>query len=195
MTFADTPQRRLTPLKLLGSIGLALLGGAVGYGVGQFADGRSLGWEDGLALGVASLLAAFALMGMVAMAKRPAVIPKGCGLLQITVAGLAAAMLAIPVLTPSEIPANLVLTGILALLVGQSIANLMLWQRADEMLRRVMADTSALAFWVLQMALFVYAAAERLGLIESITAWGMMGIVMAIYMIASFVVAARRGMG
>ena len=62
------------------------------------------------------------------------------------------------------------------------------------MLRRIMAETSVMAFWVLQTALFLYAAAERLGLVESITAWGLTGILMAVYLLASIVASARRGL-
>ncbi len=76
----------------------------------------------------------------------------------------------------------------------QTVANLMLWRAADEMLRRVMSETSAMAFWALQTALFVYAAAERLGLIDGLTAWGMTGILMGVYLAASIVASARRGM-
>ena len=76
----------------------------------------------------------------------------------------------------------------------QSVANLMLWRRADEMLRRVMVETSALAFWASQMALFLYAAAERLGLTGGVSAWGMMAVLMTIYLLASAVASMRRGL-
>ncbi|TPW01259.1 MAG: hypothetical protein FD125_2673 [bacterium] len=88
----------------------------------------------------------------------------------------------------------MVFGGVLLLVVVQSAANLMLWRTADEMLRRVMLETSALAFWSLQLGLFIYAAAERLGLVGTITAWGLMGILMGVYFIASAVAAARRGL-
>ena len=74
------------------------------------------------------------------------------------------------------------------------MANILLWRRADEMLLRVMVETGSLAFWTLQLALFVYAASERLGLVDGITAWGMIGILMAVYMVASAVAGARRGL-
>ena len=70
----------------------------------------------------------------------------------------------------------------------------MMFRQADEMLRRVMVETGSLAFWTLQLALFIYAASERLGLVEGITAWGMIGIMMAVYMVASAVAGARRGL-
>jgi hypothetical protein len=70
----------------------------------------------------------------------------------------------------------------------------MLWRNADEMLRRVMLETSALAFWAVQLSLFIYAAAERLGLIGTITGWGLMGMLMGVYFIASIVAGARRGL-
>jgi len=56
-----------------------------------------------------------------------------------------------------------------------------------------MAETSAMAFWALQTALFLYAAAERLGLVGTISGWGLTGILMAVYLIASIVASARRG--
>jgi hypothetical protein len=62
------------------------------------------------------------------------------------------------------------------------------------MLRRVMSETSAMAFWALQLCLFVYAAAERLGLVGTISGWGLTGILMGVYLIASIVASARRGL-
>jgi hypothetical protein len=44
-----------------------------------------------------------------------------------------------------------------------------------------------------QLGLFVYAAAERLGLIGTITGWGLTGMLMGVYFIASIVASARRG--
>lgn len=50
-----------------------------------------------------------------------------------------------------------------------------------------------MAFLALQVALFIYAAAERLGLVDTITGWGLLGILMAVYLIVSIVASARRG--
>jgi hypothetical protein len=46
---------------------------------------------------------------------------------------------------------------------------------------------------VLQTALFLYAGAERLGLVETVSGWGLIGILMAVYLLAAIVASARRG--
>jgi len=124
---------------------------------------------------------------------RPTVVAKGCGLLQTSVMGLAGLMLILPIYGTAWVSAEAAMAGVLVLLVIQTVANVMLWRQADEMLRRIIVETGALAFWTLQLALFVYAAAERLALVEGMTAWGMIGILLAVYMVASALTAARRG--
>jgi len=113
------------------------------------------------------------LMSTVVLFTRPSTIPKGCGVLQIAVFLLAGVMFLLPMYAPASVAPDMVFGGIVLLLAIQTVANVMLWRRADEMLRQVMADTSAIAFWALQTALFLYAAAERLGLVDSISAWAM----------------------
>lgn len=193
MTPSSVEPRSWTPQKFAGLAALGVGGAVAGYFVGQMLSGQNIAWEDELALIVAALLMATAVASVVVMATRPASTPKGCGVLQITVFVLAAVMLALPVLAPTAIAPGTVFLGLVLLLAVQSAANLMLWRRADEMLRQVMLDTSALAFWVLQSALFLYAAAERLGLIQTITGWGLMGILMVVYLFASVAASARRG--
>lgn len=190
------PKEARPPLwrTLAGIAGLALLGGVTGYllgGAGRDATGR---WDDEIAMVMAIALTAMALMSAVVMAARPRDVPKGCGLLQIAVLALAAAMFVLPVFGPRYATPDTVFAIVVGLLGLQSVANLMLWRAADEMLRRIMAETSALAFWALQTALFVYAAAERVGLVEGVTAWGMTGILMGTYIVASMVASLRRGM-
>jgi hypothetical protein len=62
------------------------------------------------------------------------------------------------------------------------------------MMRRVMTETSTIAFWGLQSAFFLYAAAERMALIQPVSAWGMTGILMTVYLFSSIVPAFRRGL-
>jgi hypothetical protein len=106
---------------------------------------------------------------------------------------LAGVMLAIPLYATRWVSADVAFGAVALLLALQSALNLMLWRKADEMLRRVMVETGALAFWALQLGLFLYASAERLGLVEGVTAWGMISVLMAVYFVASAVAAARRG--
>jgi hypothetical protein len=187
---------RKTPLalKLLGVAGLAAAGGATGFVRARFVDRAAMPWADALATGLSGLLLATALISAGVMATRPSDVQKGCGLLQIAVFILAGLLLLLPIYGSAWFSPDMVFWGIAVLLAVQSAANLMLWKQADEMLQRVMWETSAMAFWALQLALFLYAAAERLGLVEGLTAWGMLGILMGVYLVASVIASWRRGM-
>jgi hypothetical protein len=173
---------------------LAGLGGAFGYGAATLTDGSLASWEDELAVVMAAAMTGVAVITAFIVARRPADVPRGCGILQVVVMLLAAAMFLLPVFGAAWASPEMVFGAVLLLVAVQSAANLMLWRTADEMLRRVMLETSALAFWALQLGLFIYAAAERLGLVGTITAWGLMGILMGVYFIASAIAAARRGL-
>ena len=173
---------------------LAGLGGAFGYGAAPLTDGALASWEDELAVVMSAAMIGVAAITAFIVARRPADVPRGCGILQVVVMLLAAAMFLLPVFGAAWASPEVVFGAVLLLVAAQSAANLMLWRTADEMLRRVMLETSALAFWSLQLGLFIYAAAERLGLVGTITAWGLMGILMGVYFIASAIAAARRGL-
>ncbi len=191
----NSEERTLHPaLKIGGLALLALIGAAVGAATARFIDASALPADDALNLFVGVVLVGMGVVMGGIMALRPANVPKGCGLLQILVMTLAGAMLVIPIYGPNWVSAEVAMALVLGLLVIQTVANVVMFRQADEMLRRVMVETGALAFWVLQLALFVYAASERLGLVEGITAWGMIGILMAVYMVASAVAGARRGL-
>lgn len=191
---ASLDQKPSLALRLLGIAALAAAGGATGYAMASVTALETLPWDDSLNLLMAALLVVSALASVVAMFVRPSSMPKGCGVLQITVLLLAGVMLLLPIFGPAYASPNVVFGAVIVLLIGQSIANLMLWKAADELFRRVMAETSALAFWAVQLALFVYAAAERVGLVQSLSAWGMMGILMGIYLACSVIASARRGL-
>lgn len=173
---------------------LAGLGGAFGYGAATLTDGAQASWEDELAVVMSAAMIGIGLITAFIVARRPADVPRGCGILQVIVMLLAAAMFLLPVFGAALATPETVFAAVLVLVAAQSAANLVLWRTADEMLRRVMLETSALAFWSLQLGLFIYAAAERLGLVGTITAWGLMGILMGVYFIASAIAAARRGL-
>jgi hypothetical protein len=173
---------------------LAVLGGAFGYGFATLTDGVLTRWEDELAVIMAAATIGIGVVTAVVVATRPSQIPRGCGVLQVVVMLLAGILFLLPVFGSAWTTPEVVFGAVLLLLAVQSGANLMLWRNADEMLRRVMLETSALAFWAVQLSLFIYAAAERLGLIGTITGWGLMGMLMGVYFIASIVAGARRGL-
>ncbi|HZV83965.1 MAG TPA: hypothetical protein VFF48_03170 [Brevundimonas sp.] len=172
---------------------LAALGGAAGFAAATVTDGLLTRWEDEMAVVMSIILIGTGLISAFVVATRPSTVPRGCGLLQVTVMLLAGIMFLLPVFGSAWASAEVVMGIVLILLALQSAANLMLWRAADEMLRRIMSETSAMAFWALQLGLFVYAAAERLGLVQSVSAWGLMGLLMGVYFISSMIAAARRG--
>ena len=180
--------------KIVGFVLLAGAGGAVGYAAANFGLTRDLPWPDALALLMAVTLIATGAIGAITMATRPSSVPKGCGLLQIVVMGLAGVLFILPIFGARWVDADMVFVAVVALAVVQTVANALLWQRADEMLRRVMMETATIAFWAGQMALFLFAAAERLGLVGTVSAWGLIGILMGLYFIASIIAALRRGL-
>lgn len=191
-TLTDTPQ----PLwkKVAVAAVLALLGAATGAGVATFAGDFLTRWEDEANFLLGVTLIAMAIVTGVVMATRPSTMPRDCGFLQIGVLLLAGLMLMLPIIRPESVPPTWAFGAVVGLLVVQSALNLSLWRRSDELMRRVTAETSALSFWILQAALLVYASAERLGLVETISGWGLLAVLMAVYLLASGVAAWRRGL-
>lgn len=181
------------PRKVALLVLLAALGGAFGFGFATLTDSVVTRWEDDLAVFMAAAMIGIGVVTAFVVATRPSEVPKGCGILQVIVMLLAGVMFLLPIFGTAWATPDVVFGAIAVLLAAQSIANLMLWRAADEMLRRVMLETSALAFWAVQLGLFVYAAAERLELIGTISGWGLTGMLMGVYFIASIVASARRG--
>ena len=193
---AHSAQPTSMAMKVLMYAGLAILGAGFGYLAIElsYLEQAAGSWADSLALSVALALLMVAILSAVTMVLRPSAIPRGCGLLQIAAFALAGLMFLAPIYAPAFVRPDIVFGAIVAVFALQTVANVLLWRRADEMMRRVMSETSTIAFWALQTALFLYAAAERLGLIETITAWGMTGILMSVYLVSSIIAAARRGL-
>ena len=182
------------PVRIGGLFFLGLAGAGVGYLVGGRMDVEDLRWDDALALVIAALLLMTGVIMAAMAAMRSSKLPPACGPLQALVMLIAGGLMVAPIWGPNLASPDVVFIGLVLLSLVQSVANLMLWRRADEMLRRVMVETSALAFWASQMALFLYAAAERLGLTGGVSAWGMMAVLMTIYLLASAVASMRRGL-
>jgi hypothetical protein len=182
------------PVRIGGLFFLGLAGAGVGYLVGGRMEVEDLRWDDALALVIAAMLLMTGVILAAMAAMRSSKLPPACGPLQALVMLIAGGLMVAPIWGPNLASPDVVFIGLVLLSLVQSVANLMLWRRADEMLRRVMVETSALAFWASQMALFLYAAAERLGLTGGVSAWGMMAVLMTIYLLASAVASMRRGL-
>jgi len=215
--FLATPKGRIITA-------LSLAGGVVGFSsgllIGKLEKGgalslQALGWSDILSGLIALMLIATGLMVLIVSFSR-----KASGRVldpasqrdataaqasyyrqQGVVSLLAGLMLAAPVLVlsvddppPFELAAA-VMTGIVALFLVQTVANLTLWFRSDELVRRVISETGAATFWLLQGALFLWAAGEKLNLLPALSLWDAVSLMMASYLLLSAIVAHRRGLG
>lgn len=190
------PRKPSLAVRIGGLVLLGLLGGVVGYGLAAITDlDPDMPWPDLLAIIIGLALIGLGVLGAVMARIKPDAVLHGMVGVQTVVMLLAGVLFLLPVFGGALASPGLIFAGVVVLVVIQTVANLIVWRRADEMLRRVTAEACAYAFWTLQMALFLYAAAERLGLISGLTAWGMTGIMMGVYLVASNIAAARRGVG
>ncbi|MCF8506579.1 MAG: hypothetical protein K9G59_16855 [Caulobacter sp.] len=211
-------KRGPTPVRLALAAAGMVVGGGLGWAIGRLVkhgglDLSGAGWSDlaagtiaamllatGLMVGLASFNARIAGRMMDPASDRPArpaqtVFYRQQGV----VMALAGVMLAAPVaarLLWAPLPAALaqaVMAGIVALFLLQTLLNLTVWMRADEMMRRMIAESGSVCFWVLQGALFLWAAAEKLDLAPALSAWDLMTILMGVYLVVSSVLSVRRG--
>jgi hypothetical protein len=195
-----------------------LVGGVVGYFVGKLlklgpVPAYDLGWSDHGALIIGALLLAMGVfIGLASLSGKLAgwVLDPKSGRAatpsQITfyrqqaiVLFLAGPMMIAPVLAHlfyDPVPQALggaVLCGVVALFLVQTVYNLLVWRRGDELIRQITIEASAISFWVLQAALFCWAAAEKLGLAPAISAWDSATILMGTYLLVAAIVSVRRG--
>ena len=197
------------------AIGFAF--GAVGYLVGQFIavhvapDGPSLSelgirWSDALAALVAASLLVAAIFVLVISYN-----PKKLGDLyklegpasadeaaqaraQSLVIAFSGVLLLLPLIfSLTGVPAVAGAVAIVLLLVVHTVMNVKVYRQADELMRRTVIESSAISFFLGQGLLFLWAAAERLGVVPPITAWDIYAVLMALYLLASAIVSGRRG--
>lgn len=87
---------------------------------------------------------------------------------------------------------NLAYGGLIVVLGLHTLLNVAAWRGSDSFDRRVMIETAAMSFWVLQGALLLWAGAERMGLVSGLTAWTALVVVMAFSLLAGGWAAVRR---
>jgi hypothetical protein len=194
----------------------AVLGGSFGYAVGHLIKSRSIGlrdlaWSDLVAMALgASLIGIGAVVAVatVVRALRARMIEPVVGRpmtppitrfyrLQALVLLLAGVMLVLPVAGDHQYSGASLREGLFALVVLlfglQTYVNLLIWQRSDEFLRKIIADTGAVCFWLLQGALFLWAAGEHLSILPQLSSWDAVAILMLVYSVASVWISVRRG--
>lgn len=215
MTPSSTRSRRLWAFALA----MALVGAFVGYGFGYWlkhARGVTAfpDWTD-----AGALLLAFGLIGQGAFVLALSLSSRAAGRAfggeegraatpaqlsfyrqQAGVLLLAGVMLGLPVvaslIATGPLPQNVsiaVMAAIALCFIAQTALNIIVWRRADEFVRRLISETSSLCFWVLQAALFLWAAGERLSLLPQVSAWTCVVVLMGVYLAASAFISTRNG--
>lgn len=196
-----------------------MIAGALGAAVGiRAAEGGlisldGLGWSGHLALWLAMLLFVSGVFCVAASFSSRltarSLDPESTGVarpaqmtfyrIQGAVLVLAGLMMGAPVAArqlvdplPPEL-AMAVMAALVAASIGQTALNLSLWNRADEMMRRMISEVGAICFWVLQALFFLWAAAEVLGLAPALSSWDLMTVLMAVYLCISAAAAYARG--
>ena len=192
--------------------------GVVGYGVGYvlakvvFPDAGplpdlNLRWSDAVAavaavslvIGAAAVLMVSldpARLGRMYKLEGPASAEETAqARLQSVVMGLSGVILLLPVIFElAGLTPVIALTIVVLLLALHTVLNLKVYREIDELWRRAVMEAGTITFFVGQVALFLWAAAERLGVVPPITAWDVYAVLMALYLCISVIVSARRGL-
>lgn len=109
--------------------------------------------------------------------------------------------LAVPVaaagleLTASRTSAALVAVALALLLLWETRLNFRIWRDSDEMVRQAMLVSCAVCFFGVQMVFISYAALVRLELVPEVGMWSLAVLLMAVYLVVSFVISLRYGFG
>jgi hypothetical protein len=194
----------------------AVAGGAIGAGVMTLAKHlhvatKSLTWADFLAywLGVTFLGVGLFLYGYTFNRKvlaqniegESAILPATdqevrAYRLQAATLILAGVMVLLPLLAEGTLSGTrtgqwLVFAGVALLFALQTIVNVLVWRGCDEFLRGQLLLTGAITFAIGQGALFLWAAAEHLRLVRSITSWDTIILLLTLYLFTGTVIAVR----
>lgn len=212
LTVKPTPSRART----LGLVALIFaVCGVAGYGVGHLgamlfpgADLKlNLRWSDVLAL----LLSAALIIGAIAvlitsldpqrlgrmyrLEGAASAQETGVARFQALVSGFSGLILTLPMVFAWLGLSPVFGVGAIAVLfVVHTVMNWRVYQQADELLRRTVLETATIAFFAGQGLLFIWAAAERLGVATPLTGWDIYAVLMALYLAVSLTVSVRRGL-
>lgn len=219
MTDLSPTSRRAGPRRLMKVVAAAAIAAPAGYFLGQFLArvfpdaGPLAGWFEAIlwpdvVAGLLALSMAAASLIIFLFARSPdraarllalpeAASPGEMRLLrrQAIICLLSALALVLPFVLPAGGVAPLVaLILIAAIMAFHSVLNLRLYRDSDEMLRAVTTEAAMKTFWIGQGGLFLWAAAERVGVAPDVTAWGVYVALMGLYLVIGAVVTAKRGL-
>ncbi len=206
----------LTPNVLVRMAIGAIVGGIVGFGFVELlihmrVTPRQLGWSDAIALWISVVLIALGLVASLVSLNRSRLakeLEPGATLpaseeevlntrLQAAVLALAGIMMGTPLFAQGILAihprtAPIIFAGICILFALQTWLNLRLWRSSDEFARAMILTICALTFAIGQGIFFLVAAAERLGLIHSVSSWNIYSLLMALYLVVSFYLSLRK---
>lgn len=223
MTVASKFPKSLGSNRTVRTLVFAVVAAPLGYLLGKYLarledagvwTAPDLTWSDGLALFLALMLLAVGVITMIVSASRktlgrqidpesgrPATASQAFFYAQngwvLVLAGL---MMAAPVVVRAAfdpVPptiASATMIGLVALFLVHTASNISVWIRGDELMRRATAEISALTFVILQGALYLWAAGEKLGLLPILTLWDAVSVMMTAYLVIAGVVLWRRGL-
>jgi hypothetical protein len=215
------PKPRRTRRTIIMALAGAFIGWPVGWFVGRLVKSHrvpDLQWGDLGALMIAVALMGLGLIVLALTANRRgrailaspdapefdrAVGPDQTTFfrLQAAVLLLAGAMLVAPVVfgwadsSAQRAFARPAMAAVVVVFVLQTVCNVLIWQRADEVFRQVIAETGAFSFWLLQGLYFLWAVGVKFGVFPEVSSWNAVTILMGAYLMVSAVVAWRRGLG
>jgi hypothetical protein len=120
---------------------------------------------------------------------------QGQNLSQVLSMALGGLTLIVPVVGPIWVEPAPIYGLFLIMFVVSSVATWRVWRGADELMKRMLADSSVIGYMVITSALCLYAVGERLGLMSGVTAWAFLGFASLSNLFVSSYVIFRSGMG
>lgn len=216
MTVSSPKSSRL-PRRLLTAFGFGMIMGVAGYLFGRLVlpgligpdalDGANVRWSDALAAltGIALMIGAGVVMvisldprrlGRMYRMDEPASAEEGRqARFQAAVMGFSGLILLLPIVFALVGLDGGVAMGLIVLLLAvHTVLNVRVWRGVDELLRRTAMESATVTFFLGQGLLFLWAAAERLGVLPPLTAWDIYAVLMTLYLSVSAFISARRGL-
>jgi hypothetical protein len=169
-------QKRFRSRSTMVSLGAASLLAVAALAAKPLLPVRPLRADDVLCGGAALVLL---LMGLVmtyvhAVQPNDAPMPRA-RLAQIVNAVSGGIALLLPILGERVLDPGVNFVVIVLLYAVCAVTAWIIWREADEFMRAILRDAGIAAFYVIALALAVYASGERVGLLGGVTAWGYLG--------------------
>lgn len=185
------------PVKILVWLACAAMGAAAGIGTAATlfsTPGPAVPWDDALTTFVGVCFLIFIPASLLRWVTVPEARIEGTLAMSLVSMAVTGVSLTLPVLSQGRIDSSIAFVVVLILFAAQAVISLIMYRRADEMIRRYNADSTVISAALLIGAFSIYAAGERLGVIGTISPWGLVGIACIIQYAVSMYVYYRLGM-